>query len=250
MRFITEFVAGFELSIHLPSSYQEENKRYPVIYLQDAGNVAMDAFNYLQHLFNSKQLPELILVGVKPHDRNHDYTPWPAGALVTGSSSFGGGAGRYVQLLADEIKPYIDRHYLTMPERENTAIAGCSLGGLVSAYAYFNRPETFGKSAWISASFWYEGFIAYMQETPLPAEKHRLYMYVGELEGIYKQTIQSGMVARTKEAHRILLAKGFPQEQLKFETDPLGTHDSFFFAARFMNALKWLFADGTDAFPR
>ncbi|MGG1535096.1 MFS transporter [Brevibacillus agri] len=249
-RFITEKVAGFELSIHLPSSYTEENKRYPVVYLQDAGKVAMDGYNYLDHLFNSKQLPELILVGIKPHDRNHDYTPWPEGALVADRPSFGGGASRYVQAVADEIKPHIDANYLTMPEPEHTAIAGCSLGGLVSAYAYFNRPETFGKSAWISASFWYEGFISYMQERALPAEKHRVYMYVGELEGVYKKTIQSGMVAQTKAAHRLLLEKGFPPEHLKFETDPLGTHDSFFFAFRFMNALKWLFGDGTDAFPR
>ncbi|MGN7471105.1 alpha/beta hydrolase [Brevibacillus sp. SAFN-007a] len=249
-RFMTEEVAGFALSIHVPSSYTERNRRYPVVYVQDAGSVVMDAYNYLEHLFIHKQLPELIFVGIKPHDRNHDYTPWPAGALVSDRPAFGGGANRYVQVLADEIKPYIDANYLTMPEPENTAIAGCSLGGLVSAYAYYNRPDTFGKSAWISASFWYEGFIPYMQKTALPDEKHRIYMYVGELEGAYKQTIQSGMLAQTKEAHRILLAKGFPEENLKFETDPLGTHDSFFFAIRFLNALKWLFGDGTDAFLR
>lgn len=249
-RIIKEKVADFELTIYLPNSYAEGAKRYPAIYVQDGGNVVLNAFNYLDHLFITKQLPELIFVGITSHDRNYEYTPWPADTLVPGGVLFGGGANDYIQVLADQIKPYIDAHYATMPEPEHTAIAGCSFGGLVSAHAYYLRSDTFGKSAWLSASFWYEGYVKHMQETPLPAADHRLYMYVGELEGIHKTTIQAEMVAQTKAAYRILLDKGFPEQNVKFETDPLGTHDSFFFAMKFIHALRWLFAEGMEAEKR
>ena len=240
-RFRKDEAAGFELSIYLPHDYGKVRERYPVVYVQDDGNVVRSGFNYIDHLVMTKRLPKMIFVGVKPHNRNDDYTPWPARALLPGQPDFGGGAGHYLRALAEQIKPHVDAAYPTRPEPENTGIAGCSFGGLVSAYAYYRYPELFGKIAMISASFWYEGFLAFMRETTVPDGLHCIYMYVGELEGIYKQNIQREMVERTKEASALLLAKGFPQDRLKFETDADGTHDAFFFTQRFMNAMLWLF---------
>ncbi|SFK14407.1 Putative esterase [Brevibacillus centrosporus] len=148
-----------------------------------------------------------------------------------------------MQTLVDQIKPYIDQTYRTLPEKENTAIAGCSLGGLVSIYAFYEHAEIFGKSALISASFWYGSFVEFIRSKSLPALDHLMYIYAGELEGIYKKTIQSQMVSKTKEAHHVLLEKGFVPANLRLETDPLGTHDSFFFSIRFMSAMKWLFGE-------
>ncbi|MDR7316654.1 alpha/beta hydrolase-fold protein [Brevibacillus nitrificans] len=242
-RIIIEEVAGFELHIYLPVHYLESNHRYPVVYVQDEGSVVLDSYNYVDHLFLTKQLPEIIFVGIKPHERNDEYSPWPTASLVPGGRNFGGGAKTYLQTLVDQIKPYIDQTYRTLPEKENTAITGCSLGGLVSIYAYYEHAEIFGKSALISASFWYDGFVEYIRSQALPTLDHRMYMYTGELEGIYKTTSQSQMVSKTKEAHHVLLEKGFVPENLRLETDPLGTHDSFFFSIRFIAAMKWLFGE-------
>lgn len=239
-----ELVADYELSIYLPMSYSEGNKHYPVVYVQDEGEVVYAGLNYIDHLVITKQIPELIFVGIKPFDRNLDYTPWPARSLVPEFRDFGGGAKAYLQTLVSQIKKHIDTTYRTRSEPECTGIAGCSFGGLVSLIAYYEYPHIFGRVGLISTSFWYDQLIDFMRKEPISTLNHRIYMYVGELEGIYKKNIQRDMVTLTKEAHALLLSKGFPVDQLKFETDPNGTHDDFFFAQKFMHALKWMFNEG------
>ncbi|MBA3893712.1 MAG: hypothetical protein H0X69_08450 [Gemmatimonadales bacterium] len=53
-----------------------------------------------------------------------------------------GGPGRgsdYVNYLAGAIKGLVDARYRTLPEREATGIAGSSMGGLISLFAFFAR---------------------------------------------------------------------------------------------------------------
>ena len=57
-----------------------------------------------------------------------------------------------MQWIIHEIKPMIDREYRTMPERECTAIAGSSMGGLMSAYAVIRYNDVFSKAACVSSS--------------------------------------------------------------------------------------------------
>lgn len=236
-----ERVMGRELVIYLPPSYEAENRRFPVVYLQDEGNVMKHTLNYLEHLFNTKQLPELIFVGIKPHDRNHDYTPWPALAVMTGAASFGGGGQNYLNELVQHIKPFVDTKYLSLSEPEHTGIIGYSLGGLISLYACYQYPEVFGRIGLLSASFWYEGMIEYMRTEPIERSGHRIYMYVGALEGLYKHNIQKGMVEQTHKAFAVLQDQGFNETEMKFEFDSNGTHDNVFFSQRFPVALRWLF---------
>lgn len=243
-----EIVEGRELVVYLPHSYTAGNWRFPVVYLQDEGNVMKHTLNYLEHLFNTKQLPELIFVGIKPHNRNDDYTPWPAPAVMTGAVGFGGGGQSYLAELVQHIKPFIDRKYLTRSEPEHTGIIGYSLGGLISLYACYQYPEVFGRIGLLSASFWFEGMIEYMRNEPIEKSRQRIYMYVGALEGLYKHNIQKGMVEQTQKAYVLLQDQGFNETDLKFEFDCNGTHDNVFFSQRFPEALKWLFGEaGTSS---
>ncbi len=59
--------------LYLPVQYFESNHRYPVVYVQDEASVVLDSCNYLDHLFLTKQLPEIIFFGIKPHERNDEY---------------------------------------------------------------------------------------------------------------------------------------------------------------------------------
>jgi enterochelin esterase-like enzyme len=56
----------------------------------------------------------------------------------------------YVRFLVSELKPWVDRSFRTLPDRQNTFIAGSSMGGLVSLYAVTEYPEVFGGAAAIS----------------------------------------------------------------------------------------------------
>ncbi|ASS73682.1 esterase [Tumebacillus algifaecis] len=244
-RFRTMTVQGREVLVYLPPSYADTEQRYPVAYIHDRGELFTQSINYLEHLFLQKELPELILVGITPHHRQEDYTPWPAQSLDEAAPPFRGKGRDYVDEIADVLKPCIDEQYRTRPEAEQTAIAGASLGGLISLFAGYWRPETFGRIGLLSASFWYQGVLPYMREQEALAPHLRVFLSVGSCEGMYKQNAQQEMVQNTREAHDLLLAKGFPAEQLHMKVEPGGTHDALFMLQQFPDALRWLFAPPT-----
>jgi predicted alpha/beta superfamily hydrolase len=51
-------------------------------------------------------------------------------------------------------KPYIDKKYRTIPDREHTFIAGSSMGGLMSLYAVTEYNKYFSRAACLSPSVW------------------------------------------------------------------------------------------------
>lgn len=234
-----------EVLLYLPPSYEDSDRRYPVAYVQDGGFLFMGCIRYLEHLFASEQLGEVILVGLETEDRNAEYTPWPAGSVGGNGDGFGGKGRDYVDEVADVLKPYIDANYRTLKEPEHTAMIGGSLGGLISWFAGYWRPEVFGRLGLLSASLWYEGvmeFISNSSELQYDLQRDlRIYMSIGGLEGKYKTNSQRNMVRYNEELHKLLQERGFPEDRLTFEFEPEGTHDDLFMIKRFPEALKRLF---------
>lgn len=240
-KWIHETVGGWTLHLLLPPSYADGG-HYPVVYIQDGGAVAKACSNLLDHYYRTGRLPEVILVGIEPHNRNDDYTPWPLPALTASFSSFGGHGRAYLHTIIKQLKPHVDSNYRTLSDRANTGIMGCSLGGLISLYAATEFSHVFGKVGALSASMWYEGFLDYMTgQSWSDRSELKLYMYVGSLEGIYKQNIQAHMLDYTRAAVRAILAKGYPADRLNYVEEEGGTHDMLFFAKHFPEALEWLF---------
>lgn len=52
---------------------------------------------------------------------------------------------KYIRFITDTLKPYVDQHFRTLPEREHTGIGGSSLGALISIYGGFLYPEVYSK---------------------------------------------------------------------------------------------------------
>ncbi len=230
-----------EVLLYLPPSYGESCRRYPVAYVQDGGFLFTGCIRYLEHLFLSGQLSELILVGLETENRNEEYTPWPAGPLGGNAEGFGGKGREYVDEVADVLKPYIDDHYRTLTASEHTAIIGGSLGGLISWFAGYWRPEVFGRIGLLSASLWYEGVMEFISKSAVPQHDLRIYMSVGGLEGKYKTNAQRNMVRYNEELHKLMLDRGFPKNRLTFAFEPEGSHDDLFMVQRFPEALQRLF---------
>ena len=64
----------------------------------------------------------------------------PAGG---GFGGFGSNAG-FQTVLCDELVPYVDAHFRTIPNMENRAMAGLSMGGMETHSITLARPEMFG----------------------------------------------------------------------------------------------------------
>ncbi|WP_334073674.1 MULTISPECIES: alpha/beta hydrolase [Paenibacillus] len=230
-----------EVLLYLPPSYEQTVRHYPVVYVHDGGFLFTNCINYLEHLFRSGRLPELIFVGIETARRNDEYTPWPAESLTPTSAGFGGMGRKYVDEITDVLKPYIDRQYRTLPDAGSTGIIGGSLGGLISWFAGYWRPDVFGKIGLLSPSFWYQGVLDFVGNSYGLDRNLLVYMSLGGCEGIYKPNVQKHMVRCGKEFCELMVKQGFPKERLTFAWDPEGTHDDLFMVKRFPEALQQLF---------
>jgi predicted alpha/beta superfamily hydrolase len=140
------------LRVFYPPGYAENTlARYPVLYMQDGQNLffAGEAFGG-QHWMIEETLRVLdamslvrkaIVVGVYPEDRMADYTR--------------PGYEEYGRYLVDEVKPWVDANYRTLPGPAETVVMGSSLGGVVSLYLAWQWPEVFGNAACLSSTFGY-----------------------------------------------------------------------------------------------
>ena len=152
------------VSVYLPPQYlEQEQRRFPVFYLQDGQNLFDGRTSYIagktwranttaDRLTEAGEIEPVILVGVANTGlrRMAEYTP-------TRDFKMGGGEGRnYGRLLIEELKPLIDSTYRTLVNARNTAVGGSSLGGLISLYLGFAHPEVFGKIAVMSPSLWWD----------------------------------------------------------------------------------------------
>ena len=173
--------------LYLPPSYDAQAaRRYPVIYMHDAQNLFDDATAFAGEWGVDEALDELartrgfeaIVVGIDNggEERNHELAPWA-------NAKYGAAQGeQYMAFVVDTVKPWIDAHYRTQPGRESTAIAGSSMGGLISHYALLRYPQVFGKAAILSPSYWFtDAVYAQTQAHPWPAGT-RTYFYIGGRE--------------------------------------------------------------------
>ncbi len=228
-----------DVLVALPPSYGDGGARYPVVYLQDGQNLFDPATSYAGDWALIDTLTaqaaagvEAIVVGV-PHigeERKDEYGPFP-------DARHGGGRGEaYARFLVRTLKPIVDREFRTRPARADTAIAGSSLGGLVSLYAFIGYPDTFGAVAALSPSLWFARGAIFRWARGRRFDGGRIYLDVGGREP-----------ARTaRDARRmrdLLVSKGYvPGSTLAFVEDPEGGHDEASWARRFRAAFPFLVA--------
>lgn len=170
--------------VYLPPGYSQTNRRYPVLYMHD-GELVFDAQGGMhvnricETLIRRGQIRPLIVVAVgnghTPFQRNIDYTPWEADFFP----GMEGGGDLYIRAIRDTLKPEIDRRFRTLADPFNTAIAGASLGGLISVYAAYSYDSTFGKVAAFSPSYWWSGFHQFVEGQGRPPLLARFYQDTG-----------------------------------------------------------------------
>lgn len=223
--------------LYLPPGYSQSSKRYPVLYMHDGQNLFDEATAYAGEWQVDESLNELaktglelIVVGIDNggESRMQEYSPWY-------NAQFGEAEGEeYMALVVDVIKPYIDKHYRTMPDRESTAIMGSSMGGLISHYGLWQYSDVFSKAGIFSPSYWYsEDVFSFTSETPLPADS-RVYWIVGQDEGPDMVNGMSRMVEH-------VTALEHPSEN-RFDKVVEGQgHNEAFWASEFSDAVSWLF---------
>jgi len=149
------------LAVYLPPGYDDNpEKRYPVIYMQDGQNlfdtatsfagVEWNADETAETLISEGKIEPVIIVGINNSpDRTEEYTP----IQVHETDPVARGV-YYGWFAAYEVKRFIDQTYRTLPDREHTAIAGSSLGGLIALDTARAHNDVFGICIAISPALW------------------------------------------------------------------------------------------------
>ncbi len=133
------------LWVYLPPGYADEpTRRYPTIYQIQGLTGQLDTWRnrppfrknfpeLADELFASEETPPCIVV-------------WVDCWTSLGGSQFldSPGTGRYHTYLCEEIVPWVDRRYRTLPAREHRGIAGKSSGGYGAMVTPMLRPDLWG----------------------------------------------------------------------------------------------------------
>ena len=241
-----------DIIVLLPPGYREDaERRYPVLYMHDGQNLFDASTSFIgvewgvdeavNRLIEEDQVEPLIVVGIyNTSNRAYEYTP----AADAGRGD-GGGAELYADFIVNDLKPYIDDNYRTMPERAHTGVMGSSLGGVCSLYLGWEHRDVFSRIGAMSTSYhWANQDIVRRIKARAPASGTRIWIDMGTAEDS-RDSNRDG-VTDIIELHRVvrdtLVGHGMKLgRNLRYVEDEGAVHNEHAWASRFPRALTFLF---------
>ena len=228
------------LRLYVPPDYSDHpERRYPVIYMHDGQNLFdVKTAAYQMEWGVDKTLNDLakktgfeaIVVGIDngAEKRMSELNPYPGPKLKEAEGP------DYMRFIVEVVKPYIDKTYRTLPDREHTAIMGSSMGGLISHYALQAYPQVFSKYGIFSPSYWASPeLVDRAEKQELPPDT-RLYVYCGGKEAPIMEDKARAMAAT--------LARQGPAENVTLHINPEAQHNEKAWQPEFRTAVTWLFS--------
>ena len=251
--FKSQFISSRNVDIWLPEGYSELTK-YAVLYMHD-GQMLFDpeqtwnkqAWNIddiASELIQKNKVKPFIIVGIwsNGNSRHSDYYPQKPFENLSDiekdtiqeqlkkatriNDFFKPQSDNYLKFISKELKPFIDKKYSVYSDRENTCIAGSSMGGLISMYAICEYPELFGAAICMS-THWLGTFtkennpipnslLQYLSKNLPNPQNHKIYFDCGDktLDAFYPEIqMKVDLLMKNKkfsESH--WLTKYFPGE--------------------------------------
>ena len=268
--FPSKYVTARNIDIWLPDGYSAE-KKYAVLYMHD-GQMLFDSTITWNHrswnvdktlckLLTNKEIKDCIVVGIwNTSFRHPEYFPKkPFYSLTVADQqkilaigkksgnallSSGPVSDNYLKFIVKELKPYIDKHFSTLKNQENTFIGGSSMGGLISMYAICEYPKVFGGAACLS-THWPgifstinnpipDAFLKYFKKHIPSPKNHKIYFDYGSktLDTMYKPF--------QMQADTIMKNAGYNQNNWLTREFPGDDHSETSWAKRFAIPISFL----------
>jgi len=156
----TALRAARRMIVYTPPGYEESTTRYPVLYLlhgsggdeeawptMGSANVIMDNL-----IAQGKANPMIV---VMPNAYWNELASLDvAGPRTAPPPGVGGSSQEFApheKAIVDDIVPFVEQHYRTLPGRENRALAGLSMGSGIAANVGLKRLDVFASVGIMSA---------------------------------------------------------------------------------------------------
>lgn len=216
------------LYVWLPPAYRDEpERRFPVLYMHDAQNL----FDPAQaHGGSDWQVDETLTALAHEGLQAICVGITHGGARrVREMTPFANGLGEaYLDCIVRTFKPRIDTTFRTQPARDATFILGSSMGGLISLYAFFQHPDTFGGAGVLSPALWPAHGEIFNLVRRAPFRPGRLYIDHGTREPSAHAMVE------------LLRTKGYDDSTLRYVRERGGEHTESAWARRLPHALRFL----------
>jgi enterochelin esterase family protein len=140
--------------VYTPPGYDESTSRYPVLYLQhgagedEAGWSDQGHENFiLDNLIASRKAKPMIIVNENGMTGVHlpPASPQPASSQISAPfrQLMEEGFTLFDRVVSNDLIPFIDANFRTLPDREHRALAGLSMGGSQAVSIGLNHLEQF-----------------------------------------------------------------------------------------------------------
>ncbi|MGD1213844.1 MAG: alpha/beta hydrolase-fold protein [Terriglobales bacterium] len=237
------------LRVWLPPDYDGWGAtRYPVLYLNDGQNLfdPVTAFAGVHwqvgetaaRLIAEQKIRPLIIVGIdNTKNRAQEYIPFkskdPRVLNAKGKC--------YPDFLRREVMPLIEEHYSILKGLENTGLGGSSLGGLITLYTQLSAPGVFGRLLIESPSLFVTKRKILEGSSRSRSWPARTYLGMGTREVGHAEKDER-IVGDVRELEAILREAGLDEQRLKVCIEEGGSHSETAWAARFPEALEFLYS--------
>ncbi len=242
--------AGY-LNIWLPPGYADHaniSRRYPVLYMLN-GQILFDdcrggvpewrVDETLTRLINAGTVKPLIVVGIDPGKRDHEFLPYKDSVFAPTSPEPAG--KRFPDFLANEVIPFITDRYRI--EKGPQAIGGGSYGAVAALYALLARPDLFTLGLLESPSLAIGNGQLIRDTQYLFKGPTRVYLGMGGSEsgGNPNSEENQAYITMLRMLERNLKAIAVDPPVVLSFTQPNGTHTPATWATRFEKAIEFLF---------
>lgn len=240
------------IDVYLPPGYHQRlYKSYPVLYMHDGNNLFDPSISFggttwevdttIETLIENNLMEEIIVVGISnTYNRDYEYT-WTSMYLDFDDRKQGGGGRKYSRFIVNELKPFIDRKYRTLPFRETTAVAGSSLGGLISFYLGLYYPHVFSKIGIMSPSLWWGNGIVFKHVKDL-APNLQIWLDMGTNEFDEEDPDPEENIRNTRKLRQKLIDLGYVEgDNLGYFEHQGAAHNEWYWAERLHLTLLFFF---------
>lgn len=244
------------VQVFLPYDYYHSEKSYPVLYMGDGQNLvdpsplsgySWDIQNTLDELQKEGVIDGIIVVGIDSdsNDRILEYSfdftrkvermlhikfhldnTTPQGEI-------------FASFLVNEVKPFIDQMYRTVPNKESTYIAGSSCGGNIAFYIGLKHSDIFNGIGAFSPALWMikHHLIPFINNTEIDPFL-RVYLDTGSKEGYFGRMT---FIKDLNHVYEVLLSKGLSPKNVCKVIDKGGLHTELFWQSRFREFIHFMF---------